>query len=150
MSNYKKLLTATLVFLLPLHAQALAKRRIRVGNQTVTAEVADTEGSRTQGLMHRKHLDAGTGMLFIFENAEKRYFWMKNTLIPLSIAYFDSQKKLINIVDMEPASPIEVNPKTYASTGPAKYALEVPKGWFIKVGIKVGDKLEILTDKTKN
>lgn len=92
--------------------------------------------------MFRKSLKEGEGMLFIFPDEQLRTFWMKNTYIDLSIAYFDKKKKLINTIDMKATKPEgETNYPIYPSEKPAKYALEVPKGWFLKHKIKPGDKL---------
>ncbi|MCC6276988.1 MAG: DUF192 domain-containing protein [Oligoflexia bacterium] len=124
-------------------AKPLERKTIKVGASHVKVEIADRPESRAQGLMFRKHLPSGEGMLFVFEKPEIQAFWMKNTLIPLSIGYFDSRGSLFQILDMEPASPMELNPKTYPSRQPALYALEVPRGWFQKAGIKTGDKLQL-------
>lgn len=118
--------------LLALGAQGatFTKTKLVLGSQRLTVEVADTDELRGQGLMGRTKLKDDEGMIFIFENAEPRAFWMKNTLIPLSIGYFDNNGKLFQVTDMEPASPMDLSPKVYPSTRPAKYALEEPKGWF--------------------
>jgi uncharacterized membrane protein (UPF0127 family) len=98
------------------------------------AEIARTETERAQGLMYRKSLDDGKGMLFIFEKDQVLSFWMKNTLIPLSIAFIASDGRILEIRDMEPESLIPVN-----SSRSVRYALEVPRGWFDRAGIKAGD-----------
>lgn len=101
---------------------------------TVTAEIADTFETRQHGFMEREKIPDGTGMLFIFEYDQKLSFWMKNTPHPLSIAYIDSKGVIRNIYDMTPYSLNSV-----VSTVSVRYALEVPQGWFEKMGIKVGD-----------
>ena len=117
------------------------KKKIKLGNQILTVEIADTNEKSAQGLMFRKSLPEGTGMLFEFPNEEVRAFWMKNTFIPLSIGYFDSKKTLIDIQDMLPAqSEMQNEFPNYPSKGPAQYALEVPKGWFLKKKIILGQK----------
>ena len=84
-------------------------------------------------------------MLFIFPDEQPRSFWMKNTFVPLSIGYFNAKKELIDMIDMEPAqSEMQNQFPTYASKGPAQYALEVPKGWFLKNKIKIGQKFSFL------
>ena len=105
---------------------------------TLTVEIARTEAQRNQGLMHRKTLKDGEGMLFIFERDQILSFWMKNTLIPLSIGYIASDGRIGEIYDMEPGnlSPI-VSSRSY------RYALEVPQGWFSREGIVIGGKLDL-------
>jgi uncharacterized membrane protein (UPF0127 family) len=77
-------------------------KKISVGGKTLSVEIAENDESRQQGLMNRKNLDDGKGMLFIFTNETPQSFWMKNTYIALSIAFFDSKKKLVDLFDMEP------------------------------------------------
>lgn len=118
------------------------KKSIKVGSTEVRAEIADTAEKSARGLMFRHHLADGEGMLFIFPSAEVRSFWMKNTFIDLSIGFFDSKRKLIDIQDMKAvSSEMDARPGTYESAGPAQYALEVPKGWFQKHKVKLGDRL---------
>jgi uncharacterized protein len=115
---------------------------IRLGNQILTVEIAKTHEARANGLMGRTELAEGHGMLFIYSEPQRLVFWMKNTLIPLSIAFFDEDKELINILDMEPpAGPKLVR---YRSTAPALYALEVPQGWFERHDIERGAKFSFL------
>lgn len=117
------------------------KKQIKIGKHSLTVEIADTDEKSAQGLMFRKSLPEGTGMLFEFPNEEIRAFWMKNTFIPLSIGYFDAKKILIDIQDMAPAqSEMQNGFPNYPSKGPAQYALEVPKGWFFKNKIILGQK----------
>ena len=107
-------------------------------NIPLTAEIARTDAQRQQGLMHRKGLKDGEGMLFIFERDQILSFWMKNTLIPLSIAYIASDGRILEIYDMEPGNLAPVS-----SSRSARYALEVPQGWFSRVGLASGDRLDI-------
>lgn len=121
------------------------KRKIKLGTQTLVVEIADNNAKLAQGLMFRKSLPEGTGMLFVFPNEEVRSFWMKNTFIPLSIGYFNSNRELIDIQDMTPVrSEMQVDLPTYVSKAPAQYALEVPKGWFGKHKIKLKQKFSFL------
>jgi hypothetical protein len=122
---------------IPLKSDKIAfeKRQLRVGSKVVTAEIADTDSKREHGLMYRKHLADNNGMLFIFDYERDLRFWMMNTLIPLSIGYFDADKKLIETHEMVPAVMGELHPKTYPSSRPAMYALEMPKGWFKRNGL---------------
>jgi len=99
-----------------------------------TVEHADTEQLRNKGLMFRESLSYNTGMLFTFPNTAYRSFWMKNTYIPLSIAYLSESGRILNIESMKPLSDRDVN-----SSGPAKYALEMNEGWFARNNIKPGD-----------
>lgn len=128
---------------LPVSAQAetkvtFEKRKIKLAGRVLTVEIADTSDKRAQGLMFRESLPKDHGMLFVFESEEEMAFWMKNTLIPLSIGYFDRNKKLINSMEMEPAPATEMNPKTYHSAKPAMYALEMTKGWFSRNKVGAG------------
>ncbi len=111
-------------------------------NISVKVEMATSPMQKERGLMGRTHLAHGQGMLFVFEPAQTLSFWMKNTLIPLSIGFFRENKTLIEIKDMEPIhGPVreELLPR-YESSEPAMYALEVPKGWFTQNKIKPGTK----------
>ena len=100
----------------------------------VKVEIAETNEKRAQGLMNRKELADGYGMLFIYERDEVLSFWMKNTYIPLSIAFITYEGRIIEIKDMYPHIEISVT-----SSRSVRYALEVPQGWFSKAGIREGD-----------
>lgn len=126
----KILITLLLLSATQVLAAEFSKTKMILGKETLTVEVANDDASREQGLMGRKELKDSTGMIFIFDQAEPQDFWMKNTLIPLSIGFFDAEGKLFQITDMEPASVMDLHPKVYHSTRPAKFALEEPKGWF--------------------
>ena len=108
------------------------------GRIVIMAEVARTPSQREQGLMHRKDLKDGNGMIFVFERDEMLSFWMKNTLVPLSIAYIAHDGRILEIHDMRPG---DLNP--VRSSRSARYALEVPQGWFDRVGIRPGDRLDV-------
>ena len=110
---------------------------LRIGNTKLTAEVAAAPSDRATGLMHRFSLPPDHGMLFVFETPQPLAFWMKNTHIPLSIAYLDAQGKILNIEDMAPQT---LN--GHCSRRPVRYALEMNQGWFAKRGIKPGFKLK--------
>jgi uncharacterized membrane protein (UPF0127 family) len=116
-----------LAFLLSL---ALPITQIQVGKKKATVEIAKTEESHTQGLMNRDGLEPNSGMLFIFEKPQILAFWMKNTKIPLSIAFFDEDQRLINIATMSPLPPDAASYPKYLSSRPACYALEMPQDWF--------------------
>ncbi|MDR1867950.1 MAG: DUF192 domain-containing protein [Treponema sp.] len=108
------------------------------GYVTIQAEIARTEAQRTQGFMQRKNIPDGTGMLFIFEREQRLSFYMKNTLVPLSIAFIASDGRILEIHAMEALSLALTT-----SRRSARYALEVPQGWFDRVGIKEGDRLNL-------
>ncbi|MFM6930036.1 MAG: DUF192 domain-containing protein [Bdellovibrio sp.] len=119
-------------------------KKIKVGNKTLVVEVASTGEQQERGLMFRSSLGESEGMLFIFSNEETRFFWMKNTLIDLSIAYFNKNGILIDIQEMKSGKGMaDTDLPSYASAQPAKYALEMNKGWFDKNKIKLGSKLKI-------
>ena len=106
----------------------------------VRVEVADDPAEQERGLMYRTALAENRGMLFVFPREQRLAFWMKNTLIPLSIAYMDSEGRIVDIQDMKP---LDDKPPHYVSAEPSKYALEVNQGFFEEHGVKVGDKAEL-------
>lgn len=109
------------------------------GSDTVHAEVARTLEEREQGLMYREELPEKRGMFFVFPDLQVRSFWMKNTFIPLDIAYLDAE---LRILDIQPMEPETTDP--HPSAEPAMFALEVPLGWFAKMGISVGDQARVI------
>lgn len=102
----------------------------------VSAEIARTKEQLEHGLMYRNSLASGKGMIFIFEDTQIRSFWMKNTRIPLSIAFIAEDGRILEIYDMEPFTLTPVR-----SQYPARFALEVPQTWFSRVGIRIGSRL---------
>lgn len=136
-------LTAVSAFATPTETKVdFKKEKITIGDKTITVEMAESRDQHERGLMFRKSLPENQGMLFVFEDESVRYFWMKNTIIDLSIGYFDKTKTLIDIQEMTAASVMEARPRSYPSAKPAMYALEMTKGWFAKNNIKVGQKFE--------
>ena len=114
----------------------LRTTKLTVGIHVITAEVATTPQSRMIGLMMRERLAPNHGMLFVFEDKSQHCFWMRNTLIPLSIAFIEDDGTILSIADMFP--------KSEASTCPpraVRYALEMDQGWFAKRGIAAGNKI---------
>ena len=107
---------------------------LTINNTRLTAEVADTPITRQLGLMHRTRLEENCGMLFTFPTSCQRSFWMRNTYIPLSIAYLNESGRILNIEDMVPLNETSVN-----SSGSSLHALEMDKGWFRRYGIGPGD-----------
>jgi hypothetical protein len=116
----------------------LPTAQLRSGPVVVTVELARNADQRERGLMFRKSLADGKGMLFVFDADQILDFWMKNTTIPLSIAYMSSDGTVREIHDLEPLSLASV-----ASGRSVRYALEVPRGWFDRVGLKAGDRFEL-------
>jgi len=106
----------------------------------VRVEIADDLPEQERGLMDRTALGKDRGMLFVYSDEEVRSFWMKNTLVPLSIAYVDSDGRIVDLQDMKP---LDDDPPHYVSAEPAQYALEVNQGFFAEHGIKVGDRAEL-------
>ncbi len=127
-------------------AQTFPKKTITFDNGvTLRVEMATTPQQKQQGLMGRTSLKMDQGMLFVFQPAQPLSFWMKNTLIHLSIGFFRENKTLFEIKDMEPIhGPVrEESLPRYESSEPAMYALEVPKDWFSKYKIKPGMKFRL-------
>jgi len=120
----------------PAFAQGNAVVQLNAGMHLIQAEVVAEPASRAQGLMHRKTLGQNAGMLFIFDERAIHCMWMKNTLIPLSVAFIDDRGTIVNIADMEPHSEA-----SHCAVQPVKYALEMSRGWFASRGIKPGTRL---------
>ena len=131
-----KLLVVAASFLPAVALAALTSAHLNAGMNLIHAEVAADMGSRMQGLMYRKSMATNAGMLFIFDEASTQCMWMKNTLLPLSVAFLDERGAILNIEDMKPQTE-----DSHCSTGPARYALEMNQGWFAQRGIKPGVKL---------
>lgn len=109
---------------------------LNAGIHVIRAEVVNTMAARSQGLMLRKSLGPNQGMLFVFDVSERHCMWMKNTLIPLSVAFIDEQGTILNVEDMKPQTE-----DTHCATRPARYALEMTEGWFSKRGLQAGLRL---------
>ena len=112
--------------------------RMKIGDRTFTLEVAATPASRERGLMFRESMPDDHGMIFVFPDEAMRRFWMMNTKIPLDIIYINAARKIVAIKPMKPHDLIGVT-----SDEPAKYAIELNKDMARKIGVKVGDVLEI-------
>ena len=106
---------------------------LSAGLYVIHAELANTEETRRKGLMFRQSLDKNSGMLFVFDVAEVQCFWMRNTPLPLTIAFLTPNGNIVNMADMQPYSE-----DTHCSKEPVRYALEMPQGWFAQRDIKVG------------
>jgi uncharacterized membrane protein (UPF0127 family) len=120
----------------PASAQDLPVAQLSAGMYLIRAEVAADFGSRAQGLMYRKEMPSNAGMLFVFEQPGEQCMWMKNTLIPLSVAFMDDDGRIINIEDMAPQTL-----DSHCAKRPARYALEMNGGWFAARGIKPGTRI---------
>jgi uncharacterized protein len=114
----------------------LPATQLSAGMYLIRAEVADSMEARMQGLMYRKTMAQNAGMVFVFDENATHCMWMKNTLIPLSVAFIDQAGEIINIADMQPQSE-----QSHCASRPARYALEMNKGWFAQRGIKPGTRL---------
>ena len=120
----------------PAAPQKLSTVTLGAGMFNIKAEVAQTPHEHEIGLMWRTSMGANDGMLFIFPRPGKQCFWMKNTLIPLSIAFLDDDGRIVNIDEMQPQTETP-----HCSARPVRYVLEMNKGWFAKRGMKADDKL---------
>jgi len=109
---------------------------LNAGIHLIHAEVANTFETRMTGLMQRKQLGANSGMLFVFADLARHCMWMKNTLIPLSVAFIDERGVILNIADMQP-----LDETSHCAAGPARFALEMNQGWFAAKGIKAGARI---------
>lgn len=124
-------------------ATFLQTAELEIGGKMLIVEIVDTPKTRKKGLMGRSDLAEGKGMLFIFEEPSMLSFWMKNTHIPLSIGFFDEEKRLINTAEMPPSSSGTKRLPCYESLTPAQYALEASPNWFKKNNIKPGMKFTL-------
>ncbi len=118
---------------------------LQAGMHLIKAEVADTPGTQQVGLMHRQSLPLNGGMLFVFNRAQTHCFWMKNTPLPLSIAFIEDDGTVANIAQMQPNSE-----QSHCASRPVRFALEMEQGWFKRKGIAAGSRLKakgIFSDK---
>jgi len=145
MTPSKTLLAAALLaacLLAPAHAdgvpQNLPTVTLRAGMHNIRAQAAATPDQRATGLMHRREMAQHEGMLFVFEQPSVQCFWMKNTLLPLTIAFIADDGTVVNLRDMQPG---DVSGQ-HCSDKPVRYALEMNLGWFAKRGVKPGTRIE--------
>jgi uncharacterized membrane protein (UPF0127 family) len=114
----------------------LPRIQIGAGMYLIDTQVALKPEQRQIGLMFRKEMPQGEGMLFVFEQPGMQCFWMKNTLLPLTAAFVKDDGTITNLADMKPQTT-----DSHCSTEPVRYVLEMNVGWFAKKGIKAGSKL---------
>ena len=137
LSRPATLLAYVLAVLLASPAQAqqaqLPEVQLTAGVNLIHAELADEFTSRMQGLMFRTSLAPNAGMLFVFDKPDVQCMWMKNTLIPLSVAFLRGDGKIVNIADMQPQTE-----DPHCAAEPVRYALEMEQGWFAQHGLKPG------------
>lgn len=118
---------------LPLPALAAGMLELTVGMYRIQAEVAHTDPLRQRGLMFRKDMPEQQGMLFVFPQRATHCMWMRNTLLPLSVAFLDEDGRIINVEEMAPQT--EIN---HCARQPARYALEMNRNWFKQRGLTAG------------
>ena len=116
--------------------QRLPTVQLNAGIHNIRAEVARTPQQRATGLMHRTAMPANDGMLFVFEAPGTQCFWMKNTLLPLAIAFVADDGTIVNVAEMQAGSL-----DSTCSAQPVRYALEMNRGWFDKRGLETGSRL---------
>jgi uncharacterized membrane protein (UPF0127 family) len=119
---------------------AAATTPMRIKGHLVNVELAITGAEQELGLMNRAQMPADRGMLFVFAKVATQAFWMKNTRLPLSIAFIAADKTIVNIADMAPLDEVTI----HRSGSPVQYALEVNQGWFAANGIASGDTCEFI------
>ena len=114
----------------------LQRTKLSAGMHLIQAQIARTPEQRQIGLMMRRDMPQQEGMIFIFEEATRQCFWMKNTLLPLTAAFVAEDGRIVNMADMKP-----LTENAHCSEEPVRYVLEMNKGWFAKKGIQPGSKL---------
>ncbi len=132
----------TLLAALPAQAQTGPQPRLpsidlSAGIHLIKTELAISMEQQATGMMFRKEMGTNDGMLFVNEDSSVRCFWMRNTLVPLTIAFIADDGTIVNLADMDAQSD-----KSHCSAKPVRYALEMNRGWFAKRGIKAGAKLQ--------
>lgn len=138
--NSSRLSTTLFALCLAMTASAASAQQSRLpvttlnaGMHLIRAEVAAKDADRQQGLMHREKMGANEGMVFVFDGPAQVCMWMKNTLIPLSVAFIDAGGTIVNIEDMRPQTT-----ESHCASKPVRYALEMNQGWFRQKNIKPG------------
>ena len=129
---YRLSLLAGMLFSLSASAE-MPRMELSAGFHRIEAEVAANQENRALGLMHRKSMGSNQGMLFVFPVAARHCMWMRNTLIPLAVAFLDDEGRIINVEEMKPQTE-----NNHCAAAPARFALEMNKGWFAAKGIQNG------------
>jgi uncharacterized protein len=109
---------------------------LTAGMHVIQAEIAQTPTQQMIGMMHRRTMGANEGMLFVYDEPHRMCFWMRNTLIPLTIAFIADDGRIVHTADMKP-----LDESSHCTTEPVRFALEMNQGWFAKRGLKKGDRL---------
>jgi len=117
-------------------AQSSQVVRLNAGIHLITAELADNDPMRMRGLMFRESLAPNHGMLFVFDGKSVQCMWMRNTLIPLSVAFIEDDGRIVNIEDMKAQTE-----DSHCARTPVRYALEMSQGWFAQRGLKAGTRI---------
>lgn len=132
----RSLFVALVLVSLSAAADETPRITLNAGMHLIHAEVMNTQPGRMKGLMHRKKLGANEGMLFFFPREEQHCMWMRNTLLPLSVAFIDDKGVIVNIEDMQPQTENQ-----HCAARPVFFALEMKQGWFAERGIKQGSSI---------
>ena len=136
---YKLISRLFLLFSLLAGGSALAqmpRMELTAGFYRIDAEVAADQDNRMQGLMHRRTMATNQGMLFVFPQAARHCMWMRNTFLPLSVAFLDEEGRILNVEDMQPQTE-----DSHCAAKSARFALEMNVGWFAAKGLKVGTRI---------
>ncbi len=135
--SFRSLAACAAVVSLPAAADVqMPVTELTVGMFRIEAEVAASQENRMLGLMQRKRMPPNHGMLFVFTEPQRHCMWMKNTLLPLSVAFLDDEGRILNVEDMQPQT--EDN---HCAARPARFALEMNLGWFRQKGFGVGTRV---------
>lgn len=133
LNSLTRLSVAWVLLLTSSTGQSQGLLELSAGIHRIQVEVVNTSAKRAEGLMFRKSLQANYGMLFVFDQTAQHCMWMRNTLIPLAVAFIDGQGRIINIEEMLPQTE-----NNHCAERPAKFALEMNAGWFKSRGLSAG------------
>lgn len=135
-SSLALLLAATIAWAQDAAQPKLATTPLTAGMHVIQAELALTPTQQMIGMMHRRTMGTNEGMLFVYDEAHRICFWMRNTLLPLTIAFIADDGRIVHTADMKP-----LDESSHCTTEPVRFALEMNQGWFAKRGLKKGDRL---------
>ncbi len=130
------LCSATLLLSITPAMAEMPRMELNASFHRIKAEVAADQPNRMQGLMNRRSMGANQGMLFVFLQNDRHCMWMRNTFLPLSVAFLDEGGKILNIEDMKPQTDT-----SHCAAGPARFALEMNLGWYASRGLKPGQRI---------